>query len=137
MTLVWLPPTAANPYVYDAVCVNVVDGDTQDFLVTWSRDIGFRINVTQQFELRTRSFGINTPEVNRSDSHAAGVAARDYVNWWLGVFGQGFNRVKLVTHKDATEKYGRYLAEVWSLDWQHCLNQGLLNSGNAVEYLPK
>ena len=73
--------------------------------------------------------------LNRPASHDAGVAARDYVRWWLGVYTLG-DRVKLVTHKDSQEKYGRYLAEVWSPDWAHCLNADLLASGNAVEYLP-
>lgn len=133
--VVWQPPTTEYPYTYVANLLHIVDGDTQDFLVHWSRDIGFDIVVRQEYKLRTRSYGINAPEINRPDSREAGLAARDFVVWWFGQYTVG-GTCMLVTHKDAKEKYGRYLAEIWSSDWAHCLNADLLNSGNAVEYLP-
>lgn len=135
MTIKWLPPTKDYPYQYVANLLHIVDGDTQDFEVHWERDIGFEIVVRQQYSLRTRSYGINTPEINRAASHEAGQAAKDYVAWWFTQYTVGGTCI-LVTHKDEKEKYGRYLAEIWSTDWAHCLNADLLNSGNAVEYLP-
>ena len=47
------------------------------------------------------------------------------------------NKVKIVTTKDKTEKYGRYLAEVFALEGSFkdkSLNEEMLTFGFASEY---
>lgn len=130
----WLPPTIDYPYKYEAQVIGVVDGDTQDFVAHWESDIGFRIKVTQQYGLRCRLIGVNTPE-KKGATYAAGIEAQKFVQQWLAANAPG-SWVNLVTFKDKGDKYGRYLAEVWDLSWDNCLNSALLVSGNAVEYWP-
>jgi len=38
------------------------------------------------------------------------------------------------THKDKREKYGRYLADVFSPAGDRCLNLDLITAGHAVPY---
>lgn len=135
MSHVWAPPTTGYPYTYEAQVEGVVDGDTQDFTAHWERDIGFRITVRQQYGLRCRLIGVDTPEINRAASRVAGLAAKGFVQDWFAAWAPD-SWLMLVTHQDKGDKYGRYLAEVWDVSWAHCLNADLLTSGNAVEYWP-
>lgn len=112
-------------YWYRALCVNVVDGDTIDI----ETDLGFKI----AFDQRVRLFGINTPELNSKDpdSRVRATLAKDFVTAKVG-----HKFVTINSHKDKTEKFGRYLATVYYMDdtqrW-HNLNRELVQLGMAVE----
>jgi len=87
-------------FEYGAELVNVVDGDTFDFLI----DMGFNI----QHKIRVRLFGVDTPEIyhprNRAEL-AHGLEAKEFVErHFLGKKGI------VNTVKDRKGKYGRYLA---------------------------
>jgi len=88
-------------YTYNAQCINVVDGDTFDFIV----DLGFKIS----FGLRVRLKDIDTPEKNSKNEaereHAK--EATDFANDHL--LGQN---VVITTEKDKIGIYGRYTATV-------------------------
>jgi micrococcal nuclease len=90
----------ANLYHYKAHVTAVYDGDTCTVdidlgLNTWIRGEKVRLN------------RINAPEMTGPDK-AKGTAARDYLR------GLVLDKdIILETIKDAREKYGRYLGEVW------------------------
>lgn len=89
-------------YEYTGVVTNVVDGDTLDIVV----DLGFDIHTKK----RVRLLDIDTPEIfgpNSREEFDRGVEAREFVK--KAVLGK---KVTLVTHKDKTGKYGRYLADI-------------------------
>lgn len=115
----------SDRYWYRALCLRVVDGDTIDIEI----DLGFRL----AFDMRVRLYGINTPELNSKDSEerSRAVMAKDFVA--AKIDGQ---LVVINSHKDRTEKYGRYLATVFYADsmgvWVN-LNEELVRVGLAVE----
>lgn len=118
--------TPSERYWYHATCVNVVDGDTIDIRT----DLGFKI----YFDQRVRLFGINTPELNSKDPEVRAKAelARDLVA--AKILKQP---IIINSHKDKTEKFGRYLATVFyttdsGLTWFN-LNEQLVAVGLAVE----
>lgn len=109
-------------YEYQATVVGVYDGDT----ITVDIDLGLRVWLRGQ---KLRLFGIDAYEL-RGDQAARGRAARDYLKTLV------LHRlVKLRTHRDATEKYGRWLADIY-LDDGRLVNRLMIDAGHAVEYLP-
>jgi len=84
-----------------AKMVNVVDGDTMDFLV----DLGF--HTTKKIRVRLR--GIDTPEIfhpSHPTERVHGIAAKEFViKKFLGKTGT------LTTYRDRKGKFGRYLAD--------------------------
>lgn len=107
-------------YQYFAKVVRVVDADTIVVMI----DVGFDLLCTQH----VRVYGINAPEVSTQE----GRAARDYVKKLL----TAGTVVKLVTYKDGTEKYGRFLSEIFfnSKGTEISLGQLLIDSGYAVPF---
>jgi micrococcal nuclease len=90
----------ASLYHYRARVTAVYDGDTCTVdidlgLSTWIRGEKLRLN------------RINAPEMTGTDK-PKGTAARDYLRSLILD-----KDVVLETIKDAREKYGRYLAEIW------------------------
>jgi micrococcal nuclease len=109
-----------NPiYQYEAVCVNVVDGDTIDCEVR----LGFDVKTEP---IRFRLIGINTPEVH-GETKEEGEDAADFVREWL----EG-EKVVIVSHKK--DSFGRWLADVY-IDGQH-VNKTLVNLRLAEIYYP-
>jgi micrococcal nuclease len=108
-------------FEYSAKVIEVIDGDTIDVSI----DLGFDIHHT----LRVRLHGINTPETRTRDKQekAKGLAAKERLK---ELVADKF--VTLKTRRDETEKYGRYLAEVY-VD-KTCVNQQLIREGHATEY---
>ena len=94
----------------------MVDGDTLLVEV----DLGFGITSRQYLRLR----GINTPELNV----AAGKKAKRFVKQKLG------ESDSLVIHSTRSDKYDRYLADVFYFSGDHeiYLNNALITSGYAV-----
>lgn len=107
-------------YEYNATVLEVHDGDTMHL------DIDFGATLRQKWVIRL--FGLNAPELVTP----AGKVAKQFVLDWLATRGPN---VIIHTEKDKREKYGRYLGTIFSLAGES-LNLALLNSGNAVVYLP-
>ncbi len=104
------------------------DGDTAKFEI----DLGYHL----ADRLRTyRLLGINAPEVNKTETRAAGLKARDYLKFLL----EGKPLI-IDSIKDKADKYGgRWLGEIWALQgdgtWLN-VNQEMINAGHAVPYNP-
>lgn len=82
-------------YRYNGVVLKWVDGDTVDIMV----DLGFTVSVRQRFRL----LGVNTPE----KGEAGYVEATGLSNAYVPVGS------KVTLQSKKTDKYGRYLAEVF------------------------
>lgn len=90
-------------YHYKAKVVSVYDGDTCTIdidlgLHTWIRGEKIRLN------------RINAPELKGKD-RAKGIASRDFLKRLILD-----KEIIIETTKDAKEKYGRYLGEIWLKD---------------------
>ena len=108
-----------NFYIYKAMCVGVYDGDT----VTLDIDLGFNHSMNNQ---KIRLFGINTPEV-RGIEREAGLVSKQRVKELILS-----KNVTLISHKDKTGKYGRWLGTI-IVDGIN-VNQLLLDEGLAKPY---
>lgn len=104
-------------YIRNAVVVKILDGDTIDVSV----DLGYHLTTSA----RLRFNRINAPEMNT----AAGKAAKAFI---MGNLKVG-DPVTIQTHKDPTDKYGRWLAEIWLSDGRN-LNTLMLEQGHAQAY---
>lgn len=114
--------TLAPTYKYEVVGMPLVhDGDT----VTVTVDLGFRLYHT----LQVRMVGINAPELITAAGKAAKVALDAFV------VAAGITGWTAVTYKDGKEKYGRWLATLYSPTGEN-VNQWMLDHGYAVAYLP-
>ena len=113
-------------FAYKAIIQKIVDGDT-----LWVRiGLGFGITITQKLRLR----GIDCPEIDTDE----GKQAKKFVEARL----KDLEFVVIKTYKDTTDKYDRYLADLWYLpdeeDEQKVaaqgtyLNQELLDNKLAV-----
>ncbi len=107
-------------YEYRAIITSVYDADSCRARL----DLGFGIYKADE---ALRLAGINAPEM-RGDTLDLARAARDALR--LRVLGK---LVTIRTHKDAQEKYGRYLAEIW--DEAGSVNAWLVEAGYAVPYM--
>jgi len=110
--------SGANDWRYDATILKVKDGDT----VVAQVDLGFSTHLIQTFRL----IGINSPEKTGKTKLLGEQATRYLIDKVEG------KRVIIETHRDAMEKYGRFLATIW-LDGVN-VNKLMVESGNAVEY---
>jgi micrococcal nuclease len=107
-----------SPYVYKAFITSVFDGDS----CTAKLDLGMRVSM----DIKIRLYGINAPEM-RGGEKGNGVRSREYLrNLILG------KDVIIKTYKDKTEKYGRWLAEIF-VDNQS-VNNIMVEDGYAVRY---
>lgn len=105
-------------YKYRAKIISVYDGDTCTALV----DLGFRIN----FEIKIRLSGIDTPEI-RGEERELGLISKSRLEELV------LNKdVIIETFRDRTEKYGRWLAEIYVGDVN--VNQTLILEGLAKKY---
>ncbi|MER5649711.1 thermonuclease family protein [Streptosporangium sp. NPDC002524] len=112
-------PKAVPPpdlYVYPATVAKVVDGDTLDLLV----DVGFGITTKGRFRLSA----VWAPELGTPE----GEAARDFTQAWVE---QQAGRVLVRTFKDRRERYGRYLARVFTEPGAD-LGAALIDAGHAT-----
>lgn len=94
--------------------------------MTVALELGFHITISETVRL----YGINAPEVRGSEK-VAGLEARDALrNLVAG------KKLRITTMKDKKEKYGRYLATVWTLDDKGNpainINDWLVQNGHAV-----
>jgi endonuclease YncB( thermonuclease family) len=111
----WLRPTTHEP-------TGVVDGDT----LYCGIDLGMNVAVNQTIRL----YGINCPEMRT----AGGPPAKAYAIAWFQQHCPN-GRFVLTTQRDHTEKFGRFLGDVYASDGSH-LNEELVAAGQAVPYFP-
>jgi micrococcal nuclease len=109
-------------YLYRARVIKVVDGDTFDAQV----DLGFTVTVTVRF----RMIGIDTMEVNDKDTVKRALAMQAK----LFCVDKMLNKdVIMQTYK--TDKYGRWLAEVYLPSETKTVNVQLLEAKLAIPYV--
>lgn len=106
-------------FEYPALVTRVVDSDTLRLQI----DCGFCIHC----DITVRLAGLNCPERNTVKGKAAAQFTADWLAKRLG-------KITVRTVKDKTEKYGRYLAHVWDIEANECLNAVLLDAGHAKPY---
>lgn len=106
-------------YTYSALVTRIVDADT----VLLDCDCGFSL---WWRGMRLRLAHLNAPELATPE----GKIARDYLASLLGPLPAP---VTLVTIKDRTDNYGRYLG-VLTTHTGVDVNQALLDSGHAVPW---
>lgn len=111
-----------HSWVFPARLVRVVDGDTQ-YIECDQGMHGRRIE-------SLRLLGVDCPET-RGATKEAGDAATAWVRDWYRL-AVGEWPLIVQTHK--SDSFGRYLALVWRVVDQACLNTDLLVSGHAVVY---
>jgi micrococcal nuclease len=109
-------------YVFRARLTRVIDGDT----VVLAADLGLR--VTHELVVRLR--GCNAPE----HGTPAGDAATDYTTKWLAGTAGPDGWLRLVTHADPGDKYGRWLADVTDQAGSKDLAAALIAAGHAVKW---
>ncbi len=106
-------------YEYRTKVLRVVDGDTLHLEVDMGCDV--RLNMT------VRLLGINAPE-NSTE------AGRKSTAWLKTRLPEG-STCTLVTVKDRKEKYGRYLASLYTHDQIDSVNAQMVSLGLAVPYM--
>lgn len=108
-------------FEYRAKVLRVVDGDT----LYLSVDLG--LETTRILEVRL--YGINCPEMH---DIPVGPWAKTYTEEWVAEHAED-GWLLLKTIKDKREKYGRYLALIFSGNGEGiCLNDSLVHDGHAV-----
>lgn len=113
-----------DPYVYPAVAVRVIDGDTMDV----GLDLGFGIRRTT----RVRLLGINCPEIT-GPSKTAGLAAKVFVESIVKPGDAMLIQSRAL--QPSQDAFGRALVFLWVGQAQNTLNQLLIEKGHAVPYL--
>lgn len=118
-------------YTYRAEITRVVDGDTVDAVV----DLGFGVTMPQ----RLRLLNINAPEMV-GKSKAAGIAAKEHLQKLIfdhTLYQEAeIGVVAIRSHKDKSDSFGRYLAELLGEDDDGRmvnLNDRMVADGYAVE----
>lgn len=108
-------------YDYQGVVTQVHDGDT----ITVRIDLGFDI----WHVIKVRLAGIDAPELTTAE----GQVAADHLKQVLGYTDNAVGPVvRIVTQKDKTEKYGRYLATIYVNGAN--ANQKMVEDGFAKVY---
>ena len=110
-------------YEYRCKIRRVVDGDTVDIDI----DLGFGVWLHKE---RVRIYGIDTPESRTRDKEEKkyGLMSKKFVQERYPVGSDAI----LITHKDATGKFGRILGE---LKYNNTtINKKMITEGYAVAY---
>lgn len=110
-------------YEYRAKVLKIIDGDTIH------AEIDMGMDLYQNKVLRL--YGINTPEIQGAEREN-GLASKAYVEMALPIG----KTVIIRTFKDKTEKYGRYLVNIYNdpKSIYLTLNEELVKMGFATEY---
>lgn len=119
-----------NPdYIYSAVIHRWVDGDTVDVDIYIPLDFGFHYYQTNQFKIRVRLSGVDTPESGDAGYKEATAFSNQTapVGTLLTI-----KTYKMPTSYIATGTLGRYVADVYVGDTT--VSKALVASGLGVEY---
>lgn len=100
-------------YEYRAIVTKIYDGDT----ITVDIDLGFGVWL---FKQSIRLDLVEAPEV-RGEERPDGLRVRDTLREWLPIFSE----VYLVTKKDQTGKYGRWIGMIYP--YNELMNDPKLN----------
>jgi len=111
-----------NLYLYKGIVKSVYDGDTMRVDI----DLGFNMWIRNQ---KLRLAGVDTPEI-RGEERPYGLVAKKFVTDRLSIGSP----IYVLTEKDETGKYGRYLATIFYGEQLTNLNEELLATGNAEPY---
>lgn len=111
---------ARNEYIYLAHVIKIIDGDTVDMMV----DLGFKAFV----DIRFRLARIDTKEMNSKDLTEKMLAIAAKTELETVILDK---TVKIQTSK--TDKYGRYVAEIWTEDGKN-ISDYLLEKQLAKPY---
>lgn len=106
-------------YTYKAKIDRVIDGDTIDLVV----DLGFHVHLKERFRL----LGIDAPEMT-GETRDQGIQSKFAVVDWFRLHPSFI----VSTQRDAKEKYGRWLCEVFDEATHGSLTAWLVESGYAV-----
>jgi len=109
-------------YFYKAIVRSIYDGDTMRVDI----DLGFN---NWKMNEKLRLSGIDTPEI-RGEERPYGLIAKDFVMERIPVGSE----IYLLTEKDKSGKYGRYLATIFYGENLNNLNEELLQAGMAEAY---
>lgn len=111
---------ALDAWLWPAICIRVVDGDTLDVLV----DRGFRDTSVKEI----RPYGIDTPERGEPGYKEATEGLRSLV------MNGGVGRSLIVRTIKPHEKYGRWLASIEVVDTGLDVVTEMINLGLGVPY---
>lgn len=107
-------------YQYQAKLIKVVDGDTVDLEV----DLGFSV----LHKMRFRLLYINAPEM-KGPERPLGLISKQHLIDLLGS-----EPLKIITHKDSSDVYGRYLCEIF-IHETHSVNAQMVTDGQAIPFM--
>ena len=121
-------------YSYDGTCVRVIDGDTVILRLakTFAQEVDFgfyvrdTMSLTKTAEVTFRLNGINAPETIGA-TKAAGLAAKAALESLL--VGKP---LRVVSHK--TDKYGRWLADIYLPGDKVTVSQRMIERGFAASW---
>ena len=108
-----------QPYVYNATIDSIYDGDT----ITVTLALGFGIELKKQ---KIRLLGIDTPEIRGGEREEGLKSKARLVELIEG------KEITLVTHKNKTGKYGRWLGTIYVNETN--INEQLIQEGFARPY---
>lgn len=97
-------PAPQPAFIYRAKVDHVIDGDTISFDVS----LGFNVWIHDQ---SIRLLGVSAPETRSgtAEEKAKGQAVKSFVLKAI----ETKEAIVIQTHKDKTDKYGRYLGTIW------------------------
>ena len=110
-------------YEYDAVIKRWVDGDTCQVDIS----LGFHLTISE----RVRVYGLNCREIHASDKPEKALGISD-LEMAISIAPLG-GKIKLRSHKDGTEKFGRFLAEIELPDGRD-FAKFMIDSGHGAPY---
>jgi len=111
-------------YLYRAVVVRVIDGDTIDVDI----DLGFYVWIKKQ---RIRLFGIDAPEV-KGETRSEGLAATEHLKSLIEGESIILRTVKGDDGGDRDDSFGRWLGTIYHGDMD--VNAEMIRSGHAIPY---
>lgn len=108
-------------YTYRITEYRVVDGDT----IRCTIDLGFHLS----YDCSVRLIGIDTPELNKSEHHAAAVVAEKALRDWVD--RETAKGVELMLRSRELDKFGRVLGTVFVGEPHYSAASYLLRIGVA------
>lgn len=111
----------SDRYTYRAYVTQVIDGDTFKAVI----DLGFNIVTEQKLRLR----GLDAPEIESADGRAAKEFLVSVIASALPAGRQGAKQSTVLIKTVKSDKYDRYLADVWV--GETYVNQKLIDEGLA------